>query len=370
MVLLKELGNKILIWGFAGFILVTGLIFIIKDKNEFSIEERRTLMQMPDFTIENVSNGRYQNNVEKYLLDQFPKREEFRRIKAKWAYHVMGQRENNGIYINKGYAGKLEYPLNEKYVINAANKMKKWQQKYFNDAQVYYSIIPDKNYFLAYQNGYPSIDYDRLKKIMQQEMTEVSYIDIWDLLSEEDYYYTDTHWRQEKLYDVADKIVREMGYEGHITNEYEVHKVEDFYGVYYGQSALSLSPDVLYYLTNDIIDSSSVWNLETKSRERLYDFGDRTLHDKYNIYLGGAAPVQIISSPLAKNDDKLIIFRDSFCSSLAPLLTEAYNEIILIDTRYIKPELLGDYVDFKDAKILFLYNTLLLNNICWGQNSF
>ena len=359
---MENIWNKILIWGFTGFILLTGFIFVIKEKNEISIEERRTLTQRPEFTIESVSNGSYQNNLEKYLLDHFPGREQLRSIKAKWAYDVMGQRENNGIYMLKGHAGKLEYPLNEKSVINAAKKMKEWQQKYFNEAEVYYSIIPDKNYYLAYQNDYPSVDYDKLRKIMQQEMTEVSYIDIWDLLDEEDYYNTDTHWRQEKLNTVADRLVREMGYEGHITNEYEIHEIKDFYGVYYGQAALPLTPDVLYYLTNDTIDNALVWNLETDSQEEIYNFGDRTLYDKYNIYLGGAAPVQIIRSPLAKTDDRLIIFRDSFCSSLAPLLTDVYSEIVLIDTRYIKPELLGDYVDFTDAKILFLYNTLLLNN--------
>ena len=60
----------------------------------------------------------------------------------------------------------------------------------------------------------------------------------------------------------------------------------------------------------------------------------------------------------------MIIFRDSFTSSLAPLLLEAYQEIILVDTRYISSTLLGEYVDFEepDTQILFLYNTLLLNN--------
>ena len=73
-----------------------------------------------------------------------------------------------------------------------------------------------------------------------------------------------------------------------------------------------------------------------------------------------------VENPEAKTDARLILFRDSFGSSLAPLLLEAYREVILIDTRYIKPELLADYVDFEtnmeNTQILFLYNTLLLNN--------
>ena len=74
--------------------------------------------------------------------------------------------------------------------------------------------------------------------------------------------------------------------------------------------------------------------------------------------------MQVIKSPLAGTQKRLIIFRDSFTSSLAPLLLEAYQEIILVDTRYISSTLLGEYVDFEkpDTQILFLYNTLLLNN--------
>ena len=33
----------------------------------------------------------------------------------------------------------------------------------------------------------------------------------------------------------------------------------------------------------------------------------------------------------------------------------------LVDTRYIAPALLGDYVDFTNCDVLFLYSTLVLN---------
>ena len=59
---------------------------------------------------------------------------------------------------------------------------------------------------------------------------------------------------------------------------------------------------------------------------------------------------------------RLIIFRDSFGSSIAPLFLEAYTEIVLVDLRYIPSAYLGEFVDFKGADVLFLYSTLLLNN--------
>ena len=57
-----------------------------------------------------------------------------------------------------------------------------------------------------------------------------------------------------------------------------------------------------------------------------------------------------------------MIFRDSFGSSIAPIMSTAYSEIVLIDLRYIMSESLSEYVDFENADVLFLYSTLLLNN--------
>jgi hypothetical protein len=43
------------------------------------------------------------------------------------------------------------------------------------------------------------------------------------------------------------------------------------------------------------------------------------------------------------------------------LLLEAYGEIDLIDLRYISSDLVGDYVDFEGADILFLYGVAVVN---------
>ena len=59
---------------------------------------------------------------------------------------------------------------------------------------------------------------------------------------------------------------------------------------------------------------------------------------------------------------QLIIFRDSYGSSLAPLLMSDYEKIVLIDTRYIAPELIKDYVKFEGSDVLIIYSTLLVNS--------
>ena len=64
-------------------IFISNLIIInIKPINSYSISERRTLAELPQFTSENIGSGTYMKNYESYLLDQFPFRDSLRKIKA------------------------------------------------------------------------------------------------------------------------------------------------------------------------------------------------------------------------------------------------------------------------------------------------
>ena len=63
-----------------------------------------------------------------------------------------------------------------------------------------------------------------------------------------------------------------------------------------------------------------------------------------------------------KINRELVIFRDSFASSLAPLLIEYYSKITLIDIRYISSNEYLKLIEFNNQDILFLYSTLLVNN--------
>lgn len=360
----KFIKHNIIILCFGVCILGLLLTFFISPKKTTSVSERRKLATFPELTWENIQDKSFMEDLEAYLLDHFSFRDGLRKIKAFFAYDVLGQLENNDIYMAEGYAGKLEYPLKENSVIKAANKMQKMKALYFPQGEVYYAIVPDKNYFLTQKNGYPSMDYDRLKNLMQEQLPDMTYIDIWDTLTIEDYYKTDTHWREECLKETVECLGEKMGFTQYLSNNYEMQEIPEFYGVYYGQSALTLSAEPLYYLTNETTQAATQWSLESNQSKPIYISEEEAGLDKYNVFLSGAQALQVIESPLARTENRLIIFRDSFASSLAPLLLEVYQEIILIDTRYISTELLGDYVDFAEpnTQILFLYNTLLLNN--------
>ena len=145
--------------------------------------------------------------------------------------------------------------------------------------------------------------------------------------------------------------------------EYEVKTLEnDFYGGYYGQSALPLEAEKIKYLENDILKNCKVFDYQNNKEISVYDMEKAEGKDPYEMFLGGPLSLVTIENEKAKTDKELIIFRDSFGSSIAPLLVEGYKKITLVDIRYIHPNLLENYIEFNSQDVLFLYSTSVLNN--------
>lgn len=414
----RRMKNMMIIGLFSIYIVVMALWLWGKSDIEYSVSERRNLAKKPKITVTSVINGSYMNNFDKYVTDQFPQRETFRKLNSWLLVNIMRKKDVNNIYVKDGYAAKIEDVIdyksvnwgirqmryicdnyiysedymqdknynikdtansdidsdgdiskasNSSYDINKDNNMSDDERK----DRVYMCIIPDKNYYLTDGVEYPYIDYDEFVQLYRTGMDDYTrYIDISNLLNIDNYYKTDIHWRQETLVDIAKQILDAMTeYDNDISNDdIEDYKVntgnEEFYGVYYGQRALSMKPDIIRYLTSDIIDDYRVTYADTGEAVSMpvYDMGKASGRDPYEMYLGGSLSLVTIDNAKADTDRRLIIFRDSFGSSLAPLLAEKYKQTVLIDIRYISPTVLSSYVDFENADVLFMYSEQVLNS--------
>ncbi len=347
--------NCLTVFLIAGFFIGISLWNIMGEKAEYSESERRVLAKFPEMTTERVLSGKFSSEFEEYAVDTFPMRDVWRRVKAYVKTGVFMQKDNNGIYVADGHISKIEYPMHEEMIDHALGVFAKVKEHYFKDNKVYLAVIPDKNRYLAEGNGYLSLDYAAFAEYVKQGMDFAKYIEVADLLSADDYYQTDTHWRQECILDVADRLANEMGTV--LTSDYKKEICEHtFNGVYVGQSALECRPETISYLTNDVLERVSV-----EGAKAVYDMDKAEGKDAYELFLSGNQPIVTMKDPKNTGGKRLILFRDSFGSSIAPLLMSGYSEIVLVDLRYISSDMLGQYVDFKDADVLFLYSTLMLN---------
>lgn len=343
-----------------GFIIIIVGVFltnVISEDKTISTSERRKLAQFPEITLNKIVSGDVTDKWEKYVEDQFVARDLFRSIKSFWSTKIFAQKDNNKLFEKDGAIYKMEYPLEENKVQKSAQKLNDVYEKYLKGMNVYYSIIPDKNYYLE-NDDHLKIDYNKLQEIAQSELTDFKYIDIREGLELTDYYKTDLHWKQENLQDVVKIIQNNMGLEEKNIS-YQIENKGDFYGAYYGQLAINTAPDELKILTNETIEQCNTYNFETQKNSGIYV--ETNSSDKYDIFVSGATSLISIENPNANTDKELLLFRDSFGSSLAPLLIENYKKITLIDLRYISSKLLGEFIEFKDQDVLFIYSTTVLN---------
>lgn len=356
-----------------GLLLAVGFcLCLFLPKEKYSESERRMLSPMPEFSAQGVWSGRFMSDFENYAVDTFPFRDVLRSVKALTASCVFGQQDNNGLYKEEGFLASVEYPMDEASLARAASRFRSICEKYLTDENlVYLSVIPDKNCFLAKESGHLSMDYGDFERRMEEFSDFAEYISISDLLERDDYYRTDTHWRQEKIMDVAERLAQAMG--ARLSADYELCELaQDFYGVYYGQAALPAAPDKLRYVTGEAIQNCQVYDWQNQREIPVYNTsifdesgidGKRAAgRDPYDLFLSGSLSLITIKNPNAQTDKRLVLFRDSFGSSIAPLLVSGYSQIDLADIRYIHPDYLGQFIDFEGCDVLFLYSTLVLNH--------
>lgn len=345
--------NKIITFLFIIYILSFSILHIVLPDNTVSVSERRKLSNIPKFEL----SSQYITKLEKYLLDQFPYRDNFRSIKASFNYNILNRLDNNNIYIKGNYIYKSNYPTNKESVNNFIEKTNKIKN-ILKDNNIYIMIIPDKNYYLE-DPDFLQIDYNYIYN--EIDKLNITNIDIRNIMKLSDYYETDTHWKQENLDKVVYKMSKTMNFsyqkENYIQNEYQ-----NFYGVYYGESAVKRNPENLIYLTSNIINNANVKYLEKNNITKVYNIDKLTSLDSYEVYLDGASSFIEIYNNNSSTDKELIIFRDSFASSLTPLLIKYYSKITLIDNRYINSDNFQKFISFNNQDVLFIYSTLIVNN--------
>ena len=188
-----------------------------------SESERRPLAQFPTkITWAGIVDKSVIEDFEDYTVDQFPLREFFRSLKARFQLNVLGLKENNGMAEVDGYLAKVEDDFTDGLLDYSIGRLEYVYDKYLadNGGDKFFALIPDKNYFLGRDYGYPAPDYMALAALIKERLPEVSYIDIFDCLELTDYYRTDTHWSQDKIDRVVDKIATELGVADRLSGEY------------------------------------------------------------------------------------------------------------------------------------------------------
>jgi len=322
------------------------------------VTERRQPAKLPDFTFQNIADAEFMNGFEAFAADSFALREPLRSLRAATVFYALGQADKSGLYRDPAVGAGRFVQVDEDSLRQTAAKLRKVAEPLQEAGMhIYYAVIPDKSIYA--ERSYPGFDPALAAAILTEELPAFTPIDLTAALSADAYYRTDLHWNQVKLEPVVATLGSAMGV------PFGNRARQGFQGVYAGQLALPMDFDDMEYCALPGAVTAQYLNDRSMEWEErpIYKLDAMMGLDPYDLFLGGPQPLITLENPNANTDRTLYLFRDSFGSSLAPLLTNGYRRIVIVDLRYIHATLLPQFIDWEaGADVLFLYSSQLLNN--------
>lgn len=338
---------------------------------QLSMTERRPLAQKlthEDYLASHFGADMtaYLAYLEDYLLDQFPLRDQLRLLTGLARVYGLGQKDNKLYYKLEGHLSKLDPRLQEKAVQNALDLFQRILQDYFEaDSRSLFALIPDKNAFMAPLGHYPHYPYEELEKLIEEyQGASWTFKSLVDRLTLDDYYRTDPHWDQTRLLPLAQYLLTTLGRDLDLQyHDFDFSTTYPYLGSLGGQAALPVEKDLLAWLTSDLLEQMTLHDPLTGERGPIYQLDKLQGMDAYDVFLGGAKALLRLENPAGEAGSRLVVFRDSYGSSLTPLLALGYEETLVIDLRYMTMDKASQLVSIdRNADILFLFSSSVLNS--------
>ena len=345
---------------FCAFLFGFGIAHFILPDKDFSEQENRYLSQFKAPTPDTLRSGKFMEDFEDYITDQFPLRDQWIRLKA-LSERTLGKQENNGVYF--GTDGQT---LFAQYTAPGADDLAQ-RVGFVNkladnlDVPVYFSLVPDKSYVWADRlpANAPNVDDGSVNETVKALVNErLNYIDLYGALRGDDVFYrTDHHWSTMGAYMAYLHLAGDMGGSATILDSEPTLVSDSFYGTTWSSCGAGwVKPDEIYTWVPEGAFLVTRYPEGAPIESTLYDLSKLETKDKYSMFLGGNQPLCVIRNPLVEGGKKLLVIRDSYSDSLAPFLALDYQEVHLFDLRYNNMSLKQYVADNGIDRVLVLYS--------------
>lgn len=340
--------DKVFVLLFVGILFVGGIFSLFGKKQDISLLERRNLMS------EETLQKDFLEHFDTYLSDHFFLRDTLLSVSSFYERYVLQNHGHRGVFITSDSLIEKSKPMEQKKVQDFGKKIEYIYQNYLKNQRVFYTLIPDKAFFL--DSKYPKLDYSFLFQTVS-DMVTIPYIDSTSFFSLEDYFQTDIHLQQHAYFNVLKQWSKsfELPYQAF---SYQENSYFPFSGVTHSKVPSFSKQDTLFYYDLFLFQNVSVNHLEYGMKP-VYDKEKLQGFDPYEVFLSGPSALIEITNPDSLTDRELILFRDSFGSSFTPLLIPYYQKITMVDLRYIPFSQVIPYLN-SSSDVFFAYSTLLV----------
>lgn len=341
-------------------IVVFMLMFAVLPKSDFSENENRNLQKPPKFTIDNVIDGKFTEDIADYLTDHFPFRDNFIAIKTGFEKNVLHKKLVNNIYICKDNYLIENYnkPQNTQNIINTLNNFSKSLnvKPYIMLVPTAFEVYGDKLPQFAYNNG----QLEDIRKMYSQiDMTNIQVYDyIKQSQSPQLYYRLDHHWTTDGAYCGYKAFCAALGIKPY---DFDINTVATgFKGTIYSKlNDDNIPPDDIKAC---VIDDDLTVVYDDKKSDSIYNDEYLDKKDKYSYFLDNLHSFIEITNNSLDNGKSIAIIKDSYANCFVPFLTKHYNKIYVFDPRSYKSSI-SQFVNENNVDdVLVLYNMNTIDN--------
>ncbi len=335
-----------------------GAHLFTKDKY-FSENEKRTLKQFPEISWEQIRSGKFGDEIEGYLADQFPARDGWVTIKTV-AEKLSGKKESGGVYFaNDDYLIEIHKEFSNKQIVANIGAVKQLQDALeAKGISLRLMLVPTAADILSEKLPAYAPNADQQAVIEYAKKQRLNVIDVTSALNEHKdeyiFYKTDHHWTSLGSYYAYAAWMQDKDLTPDPVSVWKKEQLcDNFRGTTYAKVNYPFAAyDMIdaYYKTNHHKVDYNDGNYITDSiYERKYLEGS----DQYAVFLNSNQSTTAVSG---SGTGKCLILKDSYANCFAQFCVDDFAETHLIDMRFFRGSV-QEYIEENDiTEVLVLYN--------------
>ncbi|MBR5410749.1 MAG: hypothetical protein IK104_08750 [Clostridia bacterium] len=325
----------------------------------YSESEKRTLAQFPAISWESIRSGKFGDDIENYLADQFPSRNGWVTIKTV-AERLSGKKESGGVYFAEdGYLIEIHKTFPVKQTVANIGAVKQLQDAIATRGiTLRLMLAPTAGNILSEKLPVYAPNADQQEIIEYAKKQCLNVVDVTDVLNEHNveylFYKTDHHWTSLGAYYAYAAWIEAKGEViDPITAWTKEQLCDNFRGTTYAKVNYPFAPfDVIdaYYKTEaHKVDYNSGNYVTDSIYERKYLNGS----DQYAAFFNSNQATTVVSGEGA---GKLLILKDSYANCFAQFCIDDYEETHMIDMRFFRGSVQKYIEENGVTEVLVLYN--------------
>ena len=351
----------LLIFGFA-------IATVLKPSNERSETENRLLEQKPVLTWNALISGKFSEDYEAYLSDQFVGRDGWISLKTVFERAALRQEAEDVYFARDNYliekhTGVFTAETAERNIQTLAafftNLSKSMDPVHLTAMVVPNAVDILRDKLPPFADPYDEEIY--LQKIAGA-LPEGVWFDSSSVLrqhsGEEIYYRTDHHWKTLSAYYTFEAWAGEKGLAGDSAFSFQPVTVTDsFEGTIASRLGIVGRADSIERFDPEIpFDYYLIYNQSDDIRNTVYQDSFLERKDKYAYFYGGNFGLIQAKMPEHETGRKLLVIKDSYAHCFVPFTYALFDQVDMLDTRYYNASISALIGQENYTDILFLFN--------------